>query len=839
VHSQPFRVDRQGVKRPPHSFVGTALALALVSSACSVHLPRIPNARPTIPPLPQTSILFDDQGRFITALHADQNRTLVPIGDIATVLRSAVIAIEDQRFYEHRGIDFKAIARAAVQNVKQGRIAQGGSTITEQLIKNTITGSERTLRRKIRDAVLAHQLEQRYSKDQILDLYLNTVYFGQGSYGIDAAAHTYFSVSPRALTLSQAALLAGLISSPARYDPVFHPEAALARRNQVLDRMRTLRIIDPVIYGTAASSPITLDLHREGRYPAPHFVDYVKQWFLSNPQFGATPEDRYNALFEGGLRIYTTIDLKLQQLAEDAVNGILSYRNDPSGGMTVIDPNTGSIRAMVGGRDYFGKSKIAKLNLATGGATGRQAGSSFKPFALVTALEQGISPLAVYEAPSHIDLRLPRGYSPSFWPVSNYDGEGGGRMTLEQATIKSINTVYAQLILQEGSSNVVDTAHRMGITSQLRAFPSAVLGTNEVNTLEMASAFGTLATLGKHVPPISVWRITDAGGRVVYQANPQPAQVVNPGVAWTTVQILEKVVKQGTGTEANFGRPAAGKTGTAEHWTNAWFVGFIPQLVGAVWVGFPQGQIPMSRPRFRLEHVLGGTWPTEIWHAFMVKATRGMAVQDWKRPQFGFLSIPIYVRQWCLPNAWTLPTDIQEVTFYDGTQPTERCSRPSGPQLVALPSVVGLPEARARQTLQSFGFQVTLVEQPGNGPAGTVLSQDPSAGSLQMQGSMVKLVVTSAPPSPSPSPWPTPSGSPTPSPTPSLIIVPNVVGLTQAEAVSQLTADGFYVSVKTQWQCQPHGKCKAKPGYVWQQSPPGGAYGAPGSTVVLWVNPIK
>jgi penicillin-binding protein 1A len=805
------------------------MALVLVTAGCAVHLPRIQNAQPVIPSLPQTSVLFDDKGRVITSLHAGENRTIIPIDQIPMMLRNAVVAIEDERFYEHRGVDVKAIARAALEDAKQGRIAQGASTITEQLVKNTITGNERTLTRKIKDAILAHQLEQRYTKDQILALYLNTIYFGQGAYGIQAAAKTYFSIPPRDLTLRQAALLAALIASPSEYDPVFHADAARSRRNIVLGRMLTLGMIDQPTYLAAATSKIELDLQREGRYPAPYFVDYVKRWFLSNPEFGTTPAERYNALFEGGLRIYSTIDLRLQKYAEDAVNGILSYRSDPYGAMTVIDPRTGAIRAMVGGRDYFGKGKFAKLNLATGGATGRQAGSSFKPFALVTALDEGISPLSVYQAPPHLDLRLPTGYSPNVWPVSNYDGEGGGSMTLEQATIKSVNTVYAQLILQEGAGNVVATARRMGISSALRPYPSAVLGTNEVNTLEMASAYGTLATLGRHVPPIPVWRITDAAGRVIWQADPQPTEQVNPGVAWTTVQILQKVVKEGTGTEANFGRPTAGKTGTAEHWTNAWFVGFIPQLVAAVWVGFPQGQISMTYPMVRLPHVLGGTWPTEIWHAFMVKATHGMPVEDWKRPDFRFVSLAVNVHAWCIPNTWTLPTDIQTITFYDGTQPTGRCSQPPGPQRIPIPGVVGLTEAQATQTLRSYAYPVSVTHQLSTqAPEGTVLSEDPPGGSVALQGTTIAITVATAP-----------APSPTPSPTASPIIVPNVVGLTQAEAVSQLTADGFNVSVKTQWQCDPPASCHAQPGDVWQQSPPGNSYGAPGSTVVLWINPSK
>jgi penicillin-binding protein 1A len=800
-----------------------AAAIGLLACACAIPLPRIPHAEPTIPPLPQTSRIYDSQGRYITDLHADQNRTIVPISDIPVPVRDAVVAVEDQRFYEHAGVDVKAIIRAAVQNAKEGRIVQGGSTITEQLVKNTITGDERTLSRKIKDAVLAFELEKRYTKDQILAMYLNTVYFGQGAYGIEAAADSYFSIPPNQLTLAEGALLAGLIASPSTYDPVFHPDQALRRRNLVLSKMLEQEWIDQPTYVAARAQDLGLNVRKPAPYPAAFFVDYVKQWFLANPAFGATYADRYAMLFEGGLRITTTVDLRLQREAEQAVNGILTFKSDPWGAMTVLDPRTGAVLAMVGGRDYFGNSKIAKLNLATGGATGRQAGSSFKPFALVTALNEGISPEAIYAAPSHIDIPLPRGYSPPIWPVDNYDGEAGGMLTLEQATIHSVNTVYAQLIMQEGAANVVNTAHRMGITSPLHAFPSAVLGANEVNTLEMASAYGSLATLGNHAPPLAVWRITDAAGKPIYQADPQPEQAVNAGVAWTTTQILEKVVQQGTGVEAILPRPVAGKTGTAQNWTNAWFVGYIPQMVAAVWVGFPQGQISMTSPRVRLPHVLGGTWPAEIWHAFMVKATAGMPVMNWRKPDIQFVSVAVdETRGGCLPTRWTLPTAIRRISFYDGTQPTHRCSQPSGPQLIAVPSVIGWHQANAERVLGSYAYSVSVsTEESATAPAGTVISESPPAGSMAYQGTTVSIVVATAPP-PGPAP-----------PT----VVPDVVGMTQSDAVLALAAAGFSVQVTTQWECDPHDSCGAVAGQVWLETPPGGAIADPNSTVIIWVNP--
>src|SRR3989442_9190744 len=295
----------------------SALSVAVVASGCSLPHLRLPQERPSIPPLPQNSMIFDDSGRLITILHAGENRVLVPIDQIPFITRQAVIAAEDERFYQHHGVDAKAVIRAAIKNAAVGRVVQGGSTITEQLVKNTIGTDERTLARKIHEAETAWAVENGYSKDEILDMYLNTVYFGQGAYGIQAAAKTYFSVPAKKLDLEQSALLAGLIRSPSSYDPVFHPDVATSRRNYVLRRMWTLRQIDRPTYLEASGSKIELRPYRDsGRYAAPYFVDYVKRLFLSNQDFGATYEDRYNLLFGGGLRIYTTVDLRLQRYAE-------------------------------------------------------------------------------------------------------------------------------------------------------------------------------------------------------------------------------------------------------------------------------------------------------------------------------------------------------------------------------------------------------------------------------------------------------------------------------------------------------------------------------------------
>lgn len=749
--------------RHAHRLVAAAAVAAVLASACS--LPRLTKGPLRLPPLPQTSVLYDDSGRVITTLHAEQNRTLVALGDVAESMRDAVIAAEDQRFYEHRGVDVKAIVRAGLADVRSGSIAQGASTITEQVVKNTITGDERTLSRKVKDALLAYQLEDRFSKDQILELYLNTVYFGEGAYGVQAAAKTYFDEPASRLTLAQSALLAGVISSPADYDPILHPNAAVARRNLVLGEMRRLGMIDAASHDAAVAERLVLRRAPAQRYPAAYFVDHVKRWFLSNTAFGRTYAERYRRLYEGGLRITTTVDLGMQRAAERAVQSILPYRSDPDAAMTVIDPRTGAIGAMVGGRNFFGADPIGQLNLATGGATGRPAGSSFKPFSLVTALDRGVSPHAVYAAPSRLDVRLPPGNVPPVWPVGNYDGEGGGRMTLEQATIDSVNTVYAQLIMQVGPAAVVDTAREMGITSPLRAVPSAVLGTNDVNTVEMASAYGTLATMGRHADPIAVTRITDARGRVLYAARPVPRQVLAPGVAWVTDQILQKVVQQGTGTAATIGRPAAGKTGTAEQWRDAWFVGFVPQLVAAVWVGFAKWPLPMVAPRVRIPQVVGGTWPAQIWHAFMVNALRRVPVQAFAKPDLRYVSVTVDARGWCLPNRFAVPSETRVLRLIDGAQPTRYCLRPTGPRNVLLPDVSGKRAEAARSLLESYGFQVAL--EGVQTRRAIVFAQDPPPGTSALQGTTVRLLVGPELPTPSPSPAPSASTSPPPSPSPS------------------------------------------------------------------------
>jgi penicillin-binding protein 1A len=817
----------------------TVLALVgLFATACQ--MVDVPEDL-TLPPLKQTSLLFDDHNHLIRSFHAAENRTVIPLDQMSNWVRDAVVAIEDERFYEHRGIDLKALVRAAYANAKSGGIVQGGSTITEQLVKNTITGDAVTLDRKINEAVIAYNLEQEHTKEWILEQYLNTVYFGEGAYGIQAASRTFFAKPASKLTLAQSALLAAVIRSPSSYDPFDHPDAAIARRAEVLAKMLSLGWIDQGSYQAAMDSALELKETPPSRYPAPYFVEEVIQWFVDQPQFGETRQARFDLLYTGGLRIYTTVNLKMQREAEDAVSSVLTEPTDPFGAMTVMDPNTGQVKAMVGGRDFFappkvdGRQTFSKVNLATGrGGTGRQAGSAFKPFALVAAIENGINPLQTFPAPSQIDIPLPekcQGQDGPIWPVHNYDGSGFGNPTVEKATYDSINVVYAQIVQALGNGDpcvggekVAEVAKRMGIrgpntgdiASPLQPVPSAVLGTNPVNTLEMASAYAAFPTMGQHVDPVLVRKVTDAEGNVLFEPQQTPVQVVNPGVAWTAIQIMKEVVTIGTGHDANFGRPAAGKTGTAQQWRDAWFVGFIPQLVAAVWVGFPAGEQEMIYPAVRLPHVTGGSWPAAIWHNFMVAATADMAVEDFPTPDIDYVWVRVDVTRGCLPGPFTLPGDIKLLQFVKGTEPTERCD--TNAQVIPVPNVVGLDQGEATTLLESFGFRVAVEQAEDDHDApGTVLAQQPAAGQDALQGTTVTITVAIEPVS-------------------TKIEVPNVIGLQEAEAVALLRQAGFEVTVIEKWECRPPGSCGAVPLQVWDQDPNPGHMAEQGSRITIWAN---
>ncbi len=814
------------------------LFLALAASACD--LPSLREARRDADALPETSFMYAADGALITRLHAGEDRVSVRAFRIPEVLRDAVIAIEDQRFYDHAGLDVRAVLRAAYVDATTGEVVEGGSTITQQLVKKVYVGDEQTLARKIREAFLAWKLEDRFSKEQILTKYLNTVYFGNGAYGVQAAAETFFSKDPMELTLGESALLAGVIAAPVDYDPVTHPTRAKRRRDRVLARMLDLGLVDQPGFQAARSTPIELNLSDQDdrEYLAPYFVDYVKEWFLSNPRFGETPEERYDLLFKGGVRIVTTLDPRMQAAAERAVHATLPYRSDPFGALTAVDPRTGYVRAMVGGRDYWNTDDpFARINLATGGSTGRQSGSAFKPFALVAALEHGITRTQSLNG-SSANIALQDG---TFWQPKNAEGGGYGTISLESATINSVNIAYANLLAvigdgdpYAGAAATVAAAVKMGIrccprttepNGPLAAVPSAVLGVNEVSTLEMASAFGTLAFGGQHVQPTPVESVTAADGTVLYVAAAKPKPAVDAAIAAEAVDILSGVVSSGTGTAANIGRPQFGKTGTAQNASDAWFVGAIPQMAVAVWVGFPQGQIPMCCGNVRISTVYGGTWPASIWHAFMVEATERMKVKEFPvAPEVDYVTLRVDVTQGCLANPFTPPATVDVFQYVAGTEPDlEVCTEPSSYQLLIVPSVIGLEREAAVGALHAAGFEVSVELVSSDQPENTVIAQDPAPGRRLIQTGTVTITVV--------------RGIPDPSPEADLVDVPNVIGMTQGAANATLRNAGLRVRVSLDEECDPaEPSCDYRQGIVWAQSPAGGTAPA-GSTVTIVVNP--
>ena len=691
--------------------------LVLTLTACSDVLGTLPTLNKSdlrFDP-PQTTRIYAADGRLIAELHAKEDRTVVPLKRVPRHVRHAVIAIEDRRFFDHDGVDLRAIIRAASQNFASGEIQQGGSTITQQLVKNTLIRprlrSQDSLNRKIKELALARQIEERLSKNEILRRYINTVYFGHGSYGIQTAAQTTFGKNANDLTLAEAATLAGVIRSPAMFDPFNHRQRAVSRRNLVLEAMVDEGFTTQKEARKASRQKLTTTkLDNDLEYPAPYFIDYVKRLLIYDPRLkviGDTVAERSDQLFKGGLRIYTTVDVDMQAAAEEAISSMLPYENDPHGALVAIDPRSGEVRAMVGGRDYFvprKKDPFAKLNLAIASepglgdtktpgrkthisrapGTGRQAGSAFKPFALATAMDEGISLANTYEADSCMDF--PGENAGGNWHVCNYEESAFGQVSLLDATINSINVVYAQLILEVGAEDVVETARRMGINTQLSEVPSAALGTNPVNPLDMASAFGSLATGGMHHPPVAITKIVDSTtGKVLYQDDTEAKRVLDPTTAYLTTSALEGVIEGGTGTGAQIGRPAAGKTGTAQEYRDAWFVGFTPQLATSVWVGYPEGSIEMKdycgisdphvcRPT-RIT-VAGGTWPASIWQDFMSDAVAGMAVADFEVPEGATIAVTIDTRTGCLASSDT-PDEFRVTDeFVIGTEPTGTCALP-------------------------------------------------------------------------------------------------------------------------------------------------------------------
>jgi len=601
----------------------TAASLALILSACSLAPVDLKRERPLAV---RTTVIASD-GSFLARLYRE-NRALVTPDSVPTVLKNAVLAAEDQRFFEHPGYDLRAIARAALVNLESGEIEQGGSTITQQYVKNTFfRKAPRTFKRKARELRLAIEIERRYTKQEILDRYLNTVYLGQGAYGVKVASDVYFGHGLEGLSLAEAALLAGVIKAPSAFDPRNNPKRARQRRNFVLDRMAALNLIDAATATKTKNRPlgVTPDPPRI-RTRQPYFVEAVKREILGDRRFGRNDGDRARALYKGGLRIHTTLDRDLQAAAERAVEQHLNQPGDPEAALVAIRPSTGAIVAMVGGSDW----NASQVNLAlgrAGGGSGRQSGSAFKPIAAAAAMEQGVS-LETRFAAGPASFLLADG---STWIVRNSEGTASGTLPLGEATVRSVNGVYARLALDIGPGAIARQAELMGVRTKLPdTNPSIVLGSEEISVLDLATAYATLANGGTAVEPTTIDRVRAGNGEIIRPNQTTVQEAISPGNAFLLTKVLEQVIERGTGTAADIGRPAAGKTGTTNDYKDAWFAGYTPDLAVAVWVGY---RYPRPMTSVHGIRVFGGTFPAAIWRTFMVEAHRGLPVKRFKLPQ--------------------------------------------------------------------------------------------------------------------------------------------------------------------------------------------------------------
>jgi penicillin-binding protein 1A len=568
----------------------------------------------------QNSFVYAADGSLLGAIPAERNRQPVGLDLMSPWITEATVAVEDHRFYDHEGLDYEGILRAALKNLESGEVVQGGSTITQQLVRNLYIGNERSLDRKIKEACLARKIEQLHTKDWILSTYLNQVYFGNHAYGIEAAAQTYFSKPAADLNLEQAALLAGLPQAPSAYDPFQRPSEAARRRADVLRAMLEEDHIDEAQYQKALSKPLKLKAGQiYTKIREPFFFSYVREELIA--KYGA------NTVRGGGLKVYTTIVPRFQQLAVKAMQDTLNLPDDPASALVSINPENGAIRAMTA---VIPGKKGTQFNLAAQGR--RQAGSSFKTFVLAEAIREGIDPdsTTYLSAPFHWQpdpLSEP-------WDVSTYSNSYLGPVDLTRATLASDNTVFARLTLDVGPEKVVQLAHRMGIKTKLEPVASVGLGSNSVSVLEMASAYATIAAGGMYSEPMAIRKVILPNGKRDQGAGwgqSKRKRAFSDGVAYELARILKMNVQSGTGTGANPGYVAGGKTGTTDDFGDAWFAGITTNASTVVWVGYPNAKIPMTAVHGIT--VAGGTFPATIWRLFMTGAFGANPPGDWPLPQ--------------------------------------------------------------------------------------------------------------------------------------------------------------------------------------------------------------
>ena len=753
------------------------------------------------PPLSQRSVILAADGTTLATFYYE-NRQSVSLSDVAPTMRQAIVAIEDSRFYEHHGIDPKGILRALVKDTSSGGAVQGASTITQQYVRQALVetnaqdnntaaaaaATSKNLTRKLTEARYALALEQKLSKDQILEDYLNTVYFGDGAYGISAAAQHYFNESASDLTLAQSALLAGVINNPSTFDPVLNPNNATTRRNIVLDRMLATYPdgYTPAQITVAKDAPLGLTVvpiaNGCATATAAFFCDYVVHDILNGTEFGATVTDRANLLRRGGLVVSTTLDPSMQLAAQNAVNAVVPKSSALNAGLAaaidMIDPRTGAIKAMAVDRDYGSGLGQTEVNLAAdyvnhGGSTGRNAGSTFKVFVIAAALAKGLTTGLTFNSPG--SLLIPAGSTTTCdglptgkFQVKNAEVAEGGTFNMVKATAESVNSYFAQLEVKTGLCDPITIAQDLGVHKatggDLDQVPTFVLGAEPVDPLSVAGAFAAFANQGTFCTPQSITKVTWLVGSVVTnRAVPPPkcTKVLDPGIADGVTTLLQGVLQPGgTGAGLGIGRPAAGKTGTDDDYKNAWFSGYTPNLAASVWVGNPDSTVPMRAITVngkKYTQVFGATLPGPIWQQAMKNALLN-------QPIIPFQSAPDAVLR--------------------------------GPP-ITVPILTGQTAKAAAAALTALGLTAAVIPTTvqSSEPLGTVDSTDPAAGTTVYAGQIVKLTISNGIPIPVSSPpvsippgsqppgsqipgSPAPGSTPTPTPTttPSVTPTPTPAG---------------------------------------------------------------
>ena len=566
----------------------------------------------------ETTLIFSGDGKVLARLHREENRQVVPLSQISKYFQNAVIATEDPSFYAHHGMDFYGIFRATIKNLIYGRIVEGGSTITQQLARNIFLTRKKTITRKFAEAVLALQIERRYTKEEILELYLNQVYLGHNAYGVESAANLYFGKTAARLDLAESALLAGLIRGPEIYSPYRNFKGSKIRQIYVLNKLLAGKLVPERDAKLAAIETLEFSPKQLKRYGeiAPYFIGDVLKELIET--FG---EDQ---VYHGGLRVFTTLDTSMQATAEEVITKFVTQEGEKyrftQAALVSIDPRTGYIKAMVGGVDYY-ESKFNRTTQAK-----RQPGSAFKPFVYTAAMEQGISPGTIFmDTPTTFDV-YPNEWNPDgTWSPKNFDRKFRGAVTVRYALEKSLNIPSVKLLERVGIPSAIDVARRMGITSHLEPGLALTLGVSEVSLLELTSAYGVFANSGIRVEPTAITKIEDRNGVLLYKHTIKEKQALDSNIAAVMVDMMRGVLIRGTGVRGQIGRPAAAKTGTTEEYRDAWFVGFVPQLVTGVWVG--------NDDNTTMKGVAEVAVCPRIWKEYNLIALSREPIRDFPRPE--------------------------------------------------------------------------------------------------------------------------------------------------------------------------------------------------------------